>query len=314
MRILLLRLLASLGLAAWYRRANRTRVAVLMYHGVVPDDDPLADGDWLQVRASEFRAQMVELKRHHRVVRLGDLLQPTTEYDQPRAVVTFDDGYANNYLHALPILRELSIPATVFVATGQVGSDRLFWWDRLRLAQPAIDIPAATVAALKVLPPLELEREVDRLLAESGRLPPATPPDNFRALRAEELRALASSGLVDIGSHTHGHEILERLSDAEVIGSLRDSQSALADWGISTRLFAAPNGDYADRQIPLIAGQGFDLCVSTQPGLWAPPEAPYRIPRLDIGRGMAPAEFALMVSGAMVSLKRWRSGSAYAGD
>jgi len=310
MRAAAISLLDGLGAAAWSRRRFGASVAVLMYHGVLPDDDPLAEGDWLQVRVSEFRAQMAELACHYEPVRLCDLLRPMAPARRPRVAVTFDDGYANNLHHALPILREYSIPATVFVATGQVGTDRLFWWDRLHLARPAKPVPQTITTEFKRLPPARIEAALDAYLAREGRTPPPVAPDGHRSLTVDELQALAACDLVDIGSHTHGHEILDRLSDAEVRATLADSVAALARWNIPTKLFAAPNGDYLDRQIPLIEAGGFSLCASTQPGLWQARGNPFRVPRLGIGRGLSAAEFALTVSGTMLSLRRWRGRAA----
>lgn len=310
MRATAISLLNGLGVAAWSRRRFGQQVAVLMYHGVLPDDDLLADGDWLQVRVSEFRAQMAELARHYEPVRVADLLRPLPPARRPRVAVTFDDGYANNLHHALPVLREFSIPATVFVATAQIGSDRLFWWDRLHLARPGRPVPQAITAALKRLPQARIDTELAAYLAAEGRLAPPAAPDSYRSLSVDELQALSTSGLVDIGSHTHGHEILDRLSDDEVRATLADSVAALARWNISTALFAAPNGDYLDRQIPLIEANGFAMCVSTQPGLWQPSDNPYRVPRLGIGRGTSAAEFALTVAGAMLRLRRGRGALA----
>lgn len=308
MRTLLFRLLNALGLAACFRLINRRKVAVLMYHGVLADDDAAGEGDWLQVRESEFRAQMAYLKAHYAVVRLGDLLGAPKPYSgKPRAVLTFDDGYANNLHRALPILREFDLPATVFVATGHVGSRRLFWWDRLHLAAPPDEkLEAARVAAFKALPPAAIDAALADTLAQRGWRAPAAAPDSYRSLSVDELRALAGSGLVEIGSHTHGHEILERLPDEEVRATLRASCEALAGWGVDARLFAAPNGDYTPAQTALIAGQGFAACVATHPALWDWPAEPYRIPRFGIGRGTGRAEFALTISGALSRLRELR--------
>ena len=50
------------------------------------------------------------------------------------AVITFDDGYADNCTSGLPLLEEFDVSATVFLATGALGKDREFWWDELEKA------------------------------------------------------------------------------------------------------------------------------------------------------------------------------------
>lgn len=304
LRILLLRLMHAFGLAALFRRANRRQVAVLMYHGVVPDDEPLADGDWLQVRAGEFRRQMAYLKRHYEVVPLADVVgAQAASGGRPRAVVTFDDGYANVYHYALPILRELGLPATVFVVTGHVDTRRLFWWDRLHLAALPGDPASGQIRAIKALAPEKIDAAVEHVVHSHGRSAPSEAPETYRCANLDELRGLTAGGLIDLGSHTHGHEILQVLSDEQVRTTLRASLEALAGWGFATRLLAAPNGDYTDAQTMLMREQGFAACAGTQPGLWRPPGRAFRIPRFGIGRGMEIAEFALTISGCLLWLR-----------
>lgn len=302
------RALNSLGFAGVFRWLHRRQVAVLMYHGVLPDDDPLAEDSWLQVRTSEFRWQMNYVKTHYQVVRLADMLKPDAKWDgRPRAVITFDDGYANNFHWALPVLRELDIPATVFVSTAYVNTRRLFWWDRLRLTlSPIIPLPNAWIRKLKTMEPSTIDAEIDATLEARGLKSITTSPPSFRALTHEELHALVESGLIDIGSHTHGHEILERMSDERIRATLRTSVEVLAGLGINARLFAAPNGDYTQAQIQLIAEQGFDACVATHRALWNRPTQPYRIPRFGVGRGVSKDEFPLMISGCLYWLRKLR--------
>jgi len=277
-----------------------------MYHGVVADDEALAEGDWLQVRASEFRRQMAYLARHYRVVDFAEALTGEVGAGKPRAIVTFDDGYANNYSVALPILAALDLRATVFVATGQVGTNRLFWWDRLHLAAAGRSVPPGEIARLKALPPSRLDAEVDAYIEQRGWTLPREAPAAYRSLGVDELQALHRSGRVEIGSHTHGHEILEHLPDAAVEATVAASCAFLREQGIAPRFFAAPNGDYRQEQIPLLARAGLQVCVATREGLWRPAEGAYRIPRIGIGRGCAMAEFALALTGLPARLREWR--------
>ncbi len=293
-----------------FRAWHRQRIAVLMYHGVLPDNDPLAQGDWLQVRSAEFAAQMAFLRQHYQPVRLIDVIENRLPPSgKPRAIVTFDDGYANNFHHALPILKQFDIPATIFVATSHIGRQKLFWWDRMRLSLNAQGkaVPPGWPEKLKQLPPAQIEARLDQLLAETSIPAESTTkiaPDSYRAMTVEELQAAKNSGLIDFGSHTHGHEIIERLSDDQLRETLQSARDQLKSWGIDARLFAAPNGDYLDRQIPILKEQGLLACVATQEGLWLPRTTTYRIPRLGIGRDTSMEKFALITAGVMHFIHR----------
>ena len=100
-------------------------IIVLLYHRVA---DLSFDPQLLSVSIHNFREQLLFLKRNYEILRFED---EWVKNDQPTIMITFDDGYADNYQNVLPILEELKIPATFFISTGMVGSDREFWWDDL---------------------------------------------------------------------------------------------------------------------------------------------------------------------------------------
>lgn len=112
-----------------YKHAGGTAL-VLIYHRVaVPERDP----QLLAVSPRNFDAQMSLLAEKHRVVPLSALIDAVRARKVPdRAVaVTFDDGYADNLLEAAPLLERHGIPATVFVSSGYVDTQREFWWDEV---------------------------------------------------------------------------------------------------------------------------------------------------------------------------------------
>jgi hypothetical protein len=122
------KLVARSPLLAVRRRFGRRKSRVLLYHRVVGDDvdpalRPLLAG---AVGRREFRTQMHYLARHYRVVPLAELIARRHEPDN-RVAITFDDGYADNLWHALPVLKELGLPATVFAVADYVGTVLRDW-------------------------------------------------------------------------------------------------------------------------------------------------------------------------------------------
>jgi peptidoglycan/xylan/chitin deacetylase (PgdA/CDA1 family) len=108
---------------------------VLLYHRVaeVPSDpfklcvSPRNFAEQLEV------LQQQQLKHQSQPMRLQNLAQMVREGKSPHRsiAITFDDGYVDNLHHAKPLLEQFEIPATVFVATGNIESQREFWWDEL---------------------------------------------------------------------------------------------------------------------------------------------------------------------------------------
>ncbi len=103
---------------------------VLLYHRVT---DLTCDPQLLSVSPKRFDEQMQLIARSYQPISLRYLWACVRRGDVPHraVVVTFDDGYEDNLTIAKPILERHGIPATVFVASGSVGGDRAFYWDKL---------------------------------------------------------------------------------------------------------------------------------------------------------------------------------------
>lgn len=301
------------AMAAWRRRRLAGRTVVLMYHEVRPDEEG-ADA-WTVVRASAFRRQMLHLREHFDVVPLEDALTAgpsAARGRRPRAVVTFDDGYAGVRAVVLPIAEELGIPITVYVATEPVETGRPFWYDRLITAclesrEPVLDLrgyglgrygvgPSRAGARrwtviqhllteLKGCPAGQRDELVSAVVTALGAGGPTDRAQSFAPLSRADLETLARSPLVTIGAHTHGHEFLEALDRDAIAGTLRRSRDLLESWtGREVRTLAYPNGSYDQRVLGVVQDLGFSCAVTTVARPWSPEDSPFEIPRIGIGR------------------------------
>jgi peptidoglycan/xylan/chitin deacetylase (PgdA/CDA1 family) len=106
------------------------RSMVLMYHRVVDLD---SDPQQLSVTPDNFEMQMDAISRNFHPISLKELVNDLAsgEIRDRTCVITIDDGYEDNYLHAKPVLEKFGIPATIFVSSGYTGTRREFWWDEL---------------------------------------------------------------------------------------------------------------------------------------------------------------------------------------
>jgi peptidoglycan/xylan/chitin deacetylase (PgdA/CDA1 family) len=113
------------------------RALILLYHRVAKTSiDP-----WrMSVTPRHFGEQLDVLRRLGNLLRVDQLVRTLSDGELPERciVVTFDDGYADNLVHAKPLLERFDVPATAFLSTGYVGQEREFWWDELShlLLQP----------------------------------------------------------------------------------------------------------------------------------------------------------------------------------
>lgn len=204
----------------------------------------------------------------------------------PRAAcITFDDGYADNLLNALPILNKRDLPATFFIATGFLDGG-LMWNDALiesirGSAADEIDAGWLGLGTLGLAGLGDRRAAVDRLIPAIKHLPSderdqavariveachaALPSDLM--LTTSQLRLMRASGAT-IGAHTCDHPILSRLELDDARRQISDSRDQLeAILGERVGLFAYPNGkpvnDYLPEHATLVKSLGFDAAVST---------------------------------------------------
>lgn len=283
---------------------KRDNIVVLMYHGVVNDDDHNASEDWLQVRESDFRMQMEYIKNNYEPVFLEDIWSNTSKN---KIAITFDDGYRNNYKYAFPILQELSIPATIFVATSMIDSNKFFWYDMLRASlkffgESREDI-RAIITACKKLHPKDIDGYIDSYLEEkypdwkSSFLRSCDISDTYGTLKSEEMKEMEESGLVRFGSHTHGHEIITQLEMCAVEQTISTSLSTLKSMGIApSSVFCFPNGEYKPEHIDILKKMNLSGAVTTQKGMYKKYNNPFKIPRVGVGRHYSLPLFVSLMS------------------
>jgi peptidoglycan/xylan/chitin deacetylase (PgdA/CDA1 family) len=279
------------------RAAGGTRVLVLSYHRVTDDfAESARDGlPSLLVSTATLRRQLEQVARERDLVSLAEARRILAEGPDaaPRgrdvAVVTFDDGYADNHASALPILAALRVPATVFVATGYTGTERRLPHDRIHAALSELgrrgippdraglapDVQGLLDACNENGPAATLDRLIarlghDRLVAVAeaveqriGRgeldLPPGT-----RLMSWDEVRALDAAG-VDVGGHTVNHAVLANLSLPEARREIVGCRDALAEaLGRAPRHFAYPNGYHTPAVRRAVAEAGFEAAVTTE--------------------------------------------------
>lgn len=313
----------ALGVHHLMRRLNRRRLLIVCYHGVASEGDPR---DWLLMPARAFEQQLAYLAGHYRVLPIDQALRELRDgvLRSPTACVTFDDGYLDNLTEALPRLVRTGIPATVYLATGLIGTPRVLWTTELDLAFRASK--AGRVSADGLLPPTELPAQpadrsalAARVRARSKELPVrdrrrlhgmllsalgAVSPDAtrpFRIMSWDDVRRMEESGLITFGGHTVNHEIVARLDDAELREEIAGSMQAVRSHAARVSdTFAYPNGrpsDFDDRAAAVIRAAGGLAAVSTIEGLNDADTDPFALRRVTVGGGISLDEFRLRTAG-----------------
>ncbi len=279
------------------RRSGRV-LRILSYHRVLSEPDLLSPGTPCK---EEFRRQMEVLRNHYTPLPFSEAIRLCSEGLLPaRAVtVTFDDGYADNYLNALPVLEELEIPAIVFVASGFLDGG-LMWNDAVievvRRCDGVLDLSESGLGVFPLYDSASRLRAIDSILSNlkywrfSERASfiedlmsefQGLPSDLM--LTTEQLRSLQNSG-IEIGAHTRSHPILARLpssqANSEIAGGKADLESIL---GEDVKFFAYPNGkpstDYNQSHVDFLKECGFQASVTTTRGVADSNSDPFQLPR-----------------------------------
>ncbi|MCG2711694.1 MAG: polysaccharide deacetylase family protein [Candidatus Omnitrophica bacterium] len=107
------------------------KLYILMYHKIT---EPGGESNIYSVNKEQFKAQMRWLKGNNFYCVTTKEITGIKEKarDERAAMVTFDDGYADNYFNAMPILQEFGIKATFFLTTGWIGREAMMTWEQLR--------------------------------------------------------------------------------------------------------------------------------------------------------------------------------------
>lgn len=296
------------GVNAMFRFYNKDNIPVLMYHGVVKDSVREAKGNWLQVKENDFREQMEYLSKHYEVVPLSVLsMQQPSVSGKPRIAITFDDGYRNNYLVAYPILKEYGFPATIFLVTAAVGTNKVFWYDRLHIAlRERMDARQLeeTIDSFKKYHPSQIDMLVNKYLnidMSSSLLFPNDVLDAYSYLTSQQILEMANNN-ISFGSHTHNHEIVTAMSLPEFRQTLIQSYYRLSCLVPSvSEIFCFPNGWYDSTHIDVLRNEFATKAlgaVSTENRIWTKKDNSLEIPRLGIGRGYSINHFASVISGS----------------
>jgi peptidoglycan/xylan/chitin deacetylase (PgdA/CDA1 family) len=215
-----------LGLWRW------SGALALNYHRIGDPGDSLFDPGLWSATDEDFDAQVRFLKAHFDLVGPGDLAELQRRGRGRHALITFDDGYRDNYEHAFPILRAHRVPALFFVAAGLIDRGTASWWDEIawmvrtapRRSLPAsrwtshpiaLDDPGALGTLLgryKSLPESETAAYLSSLAetSGSGRCPPEAAAGTW--MTWEMVRAMRDGGMA-IGGHTVTHPVLSRLDE-----------------------------------------------------------------------------------------------------
>lgn len=305
------------------KRVQRDRLVVINYHRIKPagafstpfDDEVF--GPNVRVLESQLRwlKDNVNLLDEHQAI---EWVRGGRRPRALSALITFDDGYRDNFTEAFPVLKRLGIPAIMFIPTSIIESRKVGWWDVISYLlkqtskrQITYDGQTHDVVTDRLETATHFHRKMKKEMMDPDQriieklaevcevdLPgDAVQDDNL--MTWAQIRALADAG-ISIGSHTHNHRILGLLDRAEQTEELQTSKAIIEERvGQPVRSLAYPVGGkvHFNAVTKSVAGVcGYDAAYSFYSGFnrWGDSDI------MDVRRTALAYEDVSMLAGAVV--------------
>ncbi|MFQ5646298.1 MAG: polysaccharide deacetylase family protein [bacterium] len=283
--------LLNLFLSVSRKLHKRKTVNILTYHRINrpgeigPFDPSVIDAD-----PEAFEKQVEFLKKHFTIItfsQLEDIAEKSL--NRPAVIITFDDGYRDNYTHAFPILRRHGVPGVFFLSTGLIDNRDIFWWEKIHffflntskkscaMEGGALSLTSErqrresireAISLLKRLPDEKRRREMASMEKELSVEIPLEIRDNF-TLTWDEIREMSREGM-EFGSHTVNHPLLSRLNDADLAFELSESRKRIQEEiNKEADIFCYPVGlpfAYNSKSVAAVGRAGYRFATTVQYG------------------------------------------------
>jgi len=283
------------------RVPDSPQLVVLMYHRILPRTDSRAqlEEPGMMVTPETFRNNIKLASQYFDFISISNWLERKSTgqpLPQKACAITFDDGWQDNYEFAFPILKELQVPATIFLVSDMINTVNAFWPERL--AKIAADISAKhsaywnhdtlswlrsgstsfqfgttppdseqisqLIANVKRLPDTEIHQRLDQITNDLD-LPRASEAASLLTWR--QVTEMTQSGLIEAGSHTCHHIRLNEQTDSELAKREIINSKTTIEQQIRApvKTFCFPNGDFSQQAMDLVK-QHYLGAVTTQSG------------------------------------------------
>lgn len=244
---------------------GKGEIRVLCFHGVCPDDRAYINGRFMHLTA--FKNLLVLLKDRTNILSAEDFSANNISHDRLNILLTFDDGYLNNFDLALPVLDELCLPSVWFVT----GQREYLCMDLFDIAEDArLDLHG--LRALMGLPSFSA-RELKRALVQANRLKVRAATkwlidatvqvrDQYTVfwnlLQDQHLTELSKHPLVTVANHTFEHLDQTVLTKEEGLEEIKNCEARLGQYGLNAHKWVAiPYGNVNNRVLEYLEEQNY---------------------------------------------------------
>jgi len=275
-------------------KIKKNRLTILAYHRILNiDHEPFFDFDEGVISATphDFEAQVKWLKNNFNITTFASLLKG--EMAPNSLIITFDDGYKDNYENAYPVLNKYNVPATIFLTTGYIESSRLFWWDEIsylvkKTAKRKLSVNyLGNPITFDLITRNDKKNAISHILKLVKRIPNNDRIDIINRLRIElevdidnfsdarmilswdEIREMSKNG-IEFGAHSVTHPVLANATPETVKYEVEESKRKIeCEIGKDVTTFSYPVGGsdrFNEQAKRSVENAGYSYAVSYIPG------------------------------------------------
>ena len=316
------------GAYRYLRKKHKGRPIVLTYHGVI-DRIPktLSTFEFRNfVTTGQFENQIKFLLKNYRPLKVADFYNSFENLNNG-FLITFDDGFQNNYRYAVPILKKYGLQGCFFITTELIGTRKFLWTEKITRAilntqkkklvleldeTTTYDLDAVVKKEyasqsirkyLKSLHPSSVRKIIENMCLQLSDVDIFMKPEEearYLFMTWDDIRGIVEAGQV-VGSHTHTHPVLSTISEKESYRELEISKGVIEENTEKPCLaMSYPNGereDFSNVQLRQLEALGY-RCAFTQISTFDSPNMhPFTIPRINISSGMSSPIFEATICG-----------------
>ena len=289
-----------------------------MYHRI-GDGNIELDQNVITTDRRNFEEQIKYLAKNYHIISFNELYSYCNEEEKiPEncILITFDDGYKDNYSVAYPILKKYNLKATIALTTGHIGSQELFWWDKIAYYINKTEVSHISTKDLGKISLKNKEKAIrniqeklknidnhtkNKILNEIEKKSGLSKPEiEDLFLSWEEIKEMSKNDIT-FAAHTVTHPIITRLSLSEAKKEIIDSKQEI-EYRINEKVnvFVYPNGNQRDMSKEIddfLKKTGFIFSLSTQYGANTLKPGLFRLRRVHIENDDDMLMFKIKVEG-----------------
>ena len=270
-----------------------------MFHGVIKTNNfKLRNYNNKHIEKKIFIQILKDLKKNGHPISMDDVLKNIsnkTDFDNKSFVITFDDGFFNNYSIAIPILKKMQIPATFYITTDFIEKNATSWVDRIEIAVNSKNHGSTKILNKEynfnnsIKSKIKFMNDMRKIIKNDKKIDPYKTTANIlknldykkkilssnhtldKKMDWNQIKKLDKQKLFTVGGHTKTHKILSFLSDKEVKKEINESIRLIVK-KLKKKIihYSYPEGlrhTFSNREILLLKQKGIKCCPSAESGI-----------------------------------------------